>query len=61
MYDEPSQSITKTDSVKRALAKQTSEFNKLLAKKDEQIANLTDKMKQLSQVDKQFWERKKTD
>ena len=55
MYDEPNQY-----SIKRALAKQTSEYSKLLAKKDEQIANLTDKMKQLSQVDKLFWQKQTT-
>jgi len=36
--------------IKRALAKQANEYNKLLAKKDEQIEGLNERVQQLSQV-----------
>ncbi len=36
--------------IKRTVAKQANEYNKLLAKKDEQIQKLIERVKQLSQV-----------
>jgi len=36
--------------IKRVLSKQASEYNRLLAKKDERIEQLTERVKQLSHV-----------
>ena len=36
--------------MKRALSKQTNEYNKILAKKDEQIEKLNERIRQLAQV-----------
>ncbi len=36
--------------IKRALAKQANEYNKLLTKKDDQIEQLNERLKQFSQV-----------
>lgn len=40
------------DTIKRALAKQAKDFQRLLAKKDEQIEGLNEKIQQYSQVKK---------